>query len=195
MYCLYIFKADWCGHCQNFLNNEFFGNNNIKSFLDNNKDFYLYKIADANKDENIINLANVEGFPTIRLYKVNNENNKKYINIKDPIYEFDKRDKNHIITTLKTLKNNSNNHKNNNNNNNKIKASYKVLKYTNDNGKISGQSSNMICQDGKCKYINKIMNEDGTVNIKKDVLPFNYDDFDKYSYQYYNNLLDVQNNY
>ena len=53
----------------------------------------------------------------------------------------------------------------------------------------------MICQDGKCRYINKIMNEDGTVKVQKDVLPYNYDNMDKFTYNYYNNLLDLQTNY
>lgn len=205
MYCLYIFKAEWCGHCQNFLKNEFNINKGIKEYLDNNKDFYIYKIADADNDKNIMELAQIEGFPTIRLYEILIENKKKSINLNNPVYEFDKRDKAHIIAILDTLKkkklNKSNNNSNienftpNNTNNSNIKASYKVKEYVNNNGKISGKSSNMICQDGKCRYINKIMNEDGTVKIQKDVLPYNYEDMDKFTFNYYNNLLDLQTNY
>ena len=202
MYCLCIFKAEWCGHCQNFLNNEFNINNGIKSYLDNNKQFFSYKIIDADKDKNLIENANIEGFPTIRLYNILQEGgNKKSINLKEPVYEFDRRDKNYIKTVLDTLKKkkggnieNFENVKNNNLNTN-IKSSYKINEYINNNGRISGKSSNMICQDGKCRYINKIMNEDGTVKIQKDILPYNYNDLDKFNYNYYNNLLDLQTRY
>ncbi len=203
MYCLCIFKAEWCGHCQNFLNNEFNVNNGIKSYLDNNKKIYSYKIIDADKDKNLIEIANIEGFPTIRLYTVMQEGGgKKSINLKEPVYEFDRRDKTYVKTVLDTLKNKKLNKGGKviekftpENNFSDIKASYQIKQYTNNNGRISGKSSNMICQDGKCRYINKIMNEDGTVKVQKDVLPYNYDNMDNFTYNYYNNLLDLQTNY
>ena len=204
MYCLCIFKAEWCGHCQNFLNNEFNVNNGIKSYLDNNKKFYSYKIIDADKDKNLIETANIEGFPTIRLYTVMQEGGgkKKSINLKEPVYEFDRRDKTYVKTVLDTLKNKKSNKGGRmiekftpETNFSDIKASYQVKHYVNNNGRISGKSANVICYDGKCKYENKIMNEDGTVKVQKDVLPYNYDNMDNFTYNYYNNLLDLQTNY
>lgn len=203
MYCLCVFKAEWCGHCQNFLNNEFNVNNGIKSYLDNNKKFYSYKIIDADKDKNLIETANIEGFPTIRLYTVIQEGGgKKSINLKEPVYEFDRRDKTYVKTVLDTLKNKKLNKGGSmiekftpESNFSDIKESYQVKQYVNNNGRISGKSSNMICQDGKCRYINKIINEDGSVKVQKDVLPYNYDNMDNFTYNYYNNLLDLQTNY
>ncbi len=65
---LYLFKADWCGHCVAFkdkwneLNNDKLLNNKIK--------FVEY---DADKNTTEITAHNIQGFPTLLL----NVNNKK----------------------------------------------------------------------------------------------------------------------
>jgi len=55
-----LFKADWCPYCTNFLPEW----NNLTSKIGNKVDCIKY---DSDKDQNIINKYNIEGFPTIKI--------------------------------------------------------------------------------------------------------------------------------
>lgn len=65
---LYLFKANWCGHCINFMptwdkiNKEFGEKINIKTYD-----------ADSKKDKSMFDEYQIQGFPTLIL---NNNNNK-----------------------------------------------------------------------------------------------------------------------
>ena len=77
---LYLFKADWCGHCKNFKPTWA----NLKS----NYNKVKYNEFDADKDHNIIKKFNISGYPTIML-----KHNNKMIEYngnrdKDSILEF-----------------------------------------------------------------------------------------------------------
>jgi len=61
---LYLFKADWCGHCKNFKSTW----NKLKEELNKDIEFITY---DSNKDSNIIKEFNIQGYPTIILKKKN----------------------------------------------------------------------------------------------------------------------------
>ena len=61
---LYLFKADWCGHCKNFKSTW----NKLKNELNNDIEFITY---DSNKDANIIKEFNIQGYPTLILKKNN----------------------------------------------------------------------------------------------------------------------------
>ena len=58
---LILFKAEWCGHCQNFKPTWESLQKNL-----NNVNFVTY---DADSNENEMQKYNVEGFPTIMLEK------------------------------------------------------------------------------------------------------------------------------
>jgi thiol-disulfide isomerase/thioredoxin len=59
---LFLFKADWCPHCRNFLPTW----DKLKSQLSNKVNFVIY---DSEKDKDAMKKFNIEGFPTI-IYKV-----------------------------------------------------------------------------------------------------------------------------
>lgn len=87
---LCLFKAEWCGHCQNFKPVW----KSLKSYSDfNNKiDFITY---DADKNTSDIKKFNIDGFPTILLMKGGN------------IVQYEgSRDMDSMITFIKTYINN-----------------------------------------------------------------------------------------
>ena len=57
---LYLFKAEWCGHCKNFKSTW----NKLKNELDDKINFITY---DSSKDASIIKEYNIQGYPTIIL--------------------------------------------------------------------------------------------------------------------------------
>ena len=63
---LYLFKAEWCGHCRNFKDTwkQLQNNNELK----NKVDFITIDHSDSN-----IKNWNIEGYPTILLEKNNNK--------------------------------------------------------------------------------------------------------------------------
>ena len=72
------------------------------------------------------------------------------------------------------------------------------LTYKNISGIVSlGHTTDVqsVVIDGVTYNVSHEHNEDGTVKVQKDVLPYNYDNMDKFTYNYYNNLLDLQTNY
>ena len=62
---IYLFKADWCPHCQNFMPIW----NKMKNKYDNKVQF---KTIDSEKHRAEIKKHNIEGFPTIK-YNINGE--------------------------------------------------------------------------------------------------------------------------
>jgi protein disulfide-isomerase A6 len=62
---LYLFKAEWCGHCKNFKNTW----NELKNTLGNEINLVAY---DADKDAETIKNYNIDGYPTLIL-KSNNK--------------------------------------------------------------------------------------------------------------------------
>jgi thioredoxin 1 len=61
---LYLFKADWCGHCRGFKPVW----QQLQDELGDKIEFVTY---DADKNKNEINKYNIEGFPTLILKKGN----------------------------------------------------------------------------------------------------------------------------
>jgi len=71
---IYLFKAEWCGHCRGFKPIW----EKIKDDLKNKYDFVT---VDADKDKNLIDKWNIQGFPTI-IKKVG-DNAKEYVGERD----------------------------------------------------------------------------------------------------------------
>jgi thiol-disulfide isomerase/thioredoxin len=57
---LFLFKAEWCGHCKNFKSTW----NKLQSDLKNDVEFVTY---DADEHKDIITKYNIQGFPTLIL--------------------------------------------------------------------------------------------------------------------------------
>ncbi len=62
---LMLFKADWCGHCKNFLPT-------WEKISKNTGLNVSFKIFDSDKNKKEIDEYNISGFPTI-MYKVNDK--------------------------------------------------------------------------------------------------------------------------
>ena len=58
---LFLFKAEWCGHCKNFKSTW----NKLQTELKNTIEFVTY---DADEHKNIIEKYNIQGFPTLILH-------------------------------------------------------------------------------------------------------------------------------
>ena len=61
---LYLFKADWCGHCKNFMPIW----KDLQKSVGNKINFNTF---DADKNKNEIKEFNIQGFPTLILIKNN----------------------------------------------------------------------------------------------------------------------------
>lgn len=62
---LILFKAEWCGHCKNFLP--------VWENISNDPNLNIkFKIYDSEQNKSEINNYNISGFPTI-MYKVDNK--------------------------------------------------------------------------------------------------------------------------
>ena len=66
MYYFTLIKAEWCGHCQDFIHNSL---NQILEYIKQHKDFIQFAVLDADKDNKVIEKLNVIGFPTLRIYE------------------------------------------------------------------------------------------------------------------------------
>ena len=71
---VYLFKAEWCGHCRGFKPVW----DKIKEALQNK---YEFVTVDADKDKNLIEKWKIQGFPTI-IKKVG-ENAQEYVGERD----------------------------------------------------------------------------------------------------------------
>lgn len=69
---LVLYKANWCGHCNNLLKSNDW--NRIIKWINTNKNKYNISLTiyDSDKHKNIIDKADIIGFPTIRLLNKNN---------------------------------------------------------------------------------------------------------------------------
>tara|TARA_B000000565_G_C23770565_1_gene372065 strand:+ start:167 stop:553 length:387 start_codon:yes stop_codon:yes gene_type:complete len=63
---IYLFKADWCPHCQNFMPT-------WRKMKKKYEDQIQFKTLDSDKDKSEMKKHNIEGFPTIK-----NNNNDEY---------------------------------------------------------------------------------------------------------------------
>lgn len=170
MYYFVLFKASWCGHCQNFQSLEL---PEIKKYIDNHNDFVKLIIYDADKNENIIKNENIEGFPTIRLYK--GDNHKQ---LQKKIIEFQNRNAEHIKRVLKGFQTKITGGYNEHfKQSDKPKTMSYSSYYQNINGNVKGEE--MVCKDGVCKrktYDNKnnyLVNSNGYIQKSNDYLPYN----------------------
>ena len=62
-----LYYANWCGHCKNFMPQW----NALKEFLKNKN--VTYEEFEDTKDTDIISSKNIQGFPTIKITKNNQE--------------------------------------------------------------------------------------------------------------------------
>ena len=63
---LYLFKAEWCGHCQHFKETW----NALQNSMKDNIKFITY---DADKDKDIMKQYKIEGFPTLMMKTQDNK--------------------------------------------------------------------------------------------------------------------------
>ena len=63
---IYLFKADWCPHCQNFMST-------WSKMKQKYGDKVKFKTLDSDKDKNEMRKHQIEGFPTIK-----NSNDEEY---------------------------------------------------------------------------------------------------------------------
>jgi thiol-disulfide isomerase/thioredoxin len=63
---IYLFKADWCGHCKNFKD---IWNEVAKIFTDTHSDKINFIVYDSKLNEEELKRWNVKGFPTIFIRK------------------------------------------------------------------------------------------------------------------------------
>jgi protein disulfide-isomerase A1 len=80
---IYLFKAEWCGHCNRFKPEW--------KKLQNNKNLqskYEFITVDSNKDPTIVNEWKIDGFPTIMIKKGTDAVEYQGKNNADAIIEF-----------------------------------------------------------------------------------------------------------
>lgn len=166
MYYFVLFKASWCGHCQNFQQSSLPA---IKEYINKNKDFFNLVIYDADENSNVMSKEGIEGYPTIRLYGGNNRNL-----LQTQIIEFRQRDAEHIKRVLDGFKK-------------KVGGKGKKVEhftpqtksisyssyYTNYNGKENAGENEVVCKNGVCKRKSKIIDSNGKVKESNDVMPYN----------------------
>ena len=84
---LYLFKAEWCGHCKAFKSTW----NELQNNVDNKINFVTY---DADKDAKIMKEYNINGFPTLMIKSDNKiieyNGNRDLNSIKDFINTYNK---------------------------------------------------------------------------------------------------------
>ena len=184
MYYFTLIKAEWCGHCQDFIHNSL---NQILEYIKQHKDFIQFAVLDADKDSKVIEKLNVIGFPTLRIY----EGDKYPFN--KQLLEFSNRDPKHIINVLSGFENRmkgGNKQKKQENFIPTKSVSYESY-YNNYNGKVSGEQVGVVCENGICKRKDRIINENGQVKETKKIMPYN--DYYGGLNNYYDASLDLRN--
>lgn len=78
---VFLFKADWCPHCQGFLPS-------WDKLKENNKEKYDFVIYDGEKNKDKINEWGVQGFPTIMVKKGDSAYEYLGPNSYEPVLEF-----------------------------------------------------------------------------------------------------------
>lgn len=185
MYYFTLIKAEWCGHCQDFIHNSL---NQILEYIKQHKDFIQFAVLDADKDSKVIEKLNVIGFPTLRIY----EGEVKYPFNKQ-LLEFSNRDPDHIIRVLLGFENRikgGNKQKKQENFIPTKSVSYESY-YNNYNGKVSGEQVGVVCENGICKRRDRIINENGQVKETKKIMPYN--DYYNGLNNYYDASLELRN--
>ena len=167
MYYFTLIKADWCGHCQEFIKNSL---KTIKDYIKQHQKFIEYTELDADNDSQIIDKLNVIGFPTLRIY----EGRYDYPFNKQ-LLEFSNRDPDHIIRVLlgfeKKITGEYAQKKQENFNPTKS-VSYRSY-YHNYNGKVNREQVGVVCENGVCKQKDRLIDENGRVKETNKVLPYN----------------------
>ena len=156
MYYFTLIKAEWCGHCQDFIHNSL---NQILEYIKQHKDFIQFAVLDADKDSKVIEKLNVIGFPTLRIY----EGDKYPFN--KQLLEFSNRDPKHIIRVLDGFEKKITGgyaQKKQENFNPTKSVSYRSF-YHNYNGKANRGQVGVVCENGICKQKDRIIDENGRV--------------------------------
>lgn len=192
MYYFTLFKASWCGHCQQFQQSSL---PQIKDYINRHNNFVNLLIYDSDENEDIIRNQNIDGFPTIRLYSGTNKNP-----LEKEIIEFQNRDPEHIKRVLYGFEKKVGGSKKN-----KIE-SFKEVKpkiktksisyssyYENYNGKERKEENQIICENGVCKKKNKLIDENGKTKEYNEVVPFN--DYNDGLKTFYDVSLELNNHY
>ncbi len=182
MYYFVLFKASWCGHCQDFQMTQLPA---ISEYIDNHKKFVKMIIFDADKDSKVIDKEDIEGFPTLRLYQGSDKNP-----LQKRLVEFQRRDAQHIKNVLAGLEKKVGGKVEHFTPNKTVSySSY----YQNYNGKINQQSQGVVCENGVCKRVNRIVDEHGRVKQSNDVVPYN--DYANGLRSYYDASLEIRNHF
>ena len=80
MYYFTLIKAEWCGHCQDFIHNSL---NQILEYIKQHKDFIQFAVLDADKDNKIIeklNYCQERGLKAHEKNSIVNEENLESLN-------------------------------------------------------------------------------------------------------------------
>lgn len=204
MYYFVLFKADWCGHCQNFIKNQL---PKIKQYINNKSKYYKLLIYDADTNAKIIQQQRVDGFPTIRLYSGTVKNPLQKI-----VNEFNNREANYIIKVLdgfiKKISGNSGNEHFTpsiisskgityssyyENNNGVVKGKKVQSTFLGDGLHPSIQEERMVCDGNTCRRVSRIIDEHGKIKESHQVVPYN--DFDSVYKTYYDTSLELRNHF
>lgn len=185
MYYFTLIKADWCGHCREFIDNSL---NTILEHIEKHKNFIKYVKLDADNDSKIIEKLNVIGFPTLRIYKGDDDYpfNKQLL-------EFSNRDPYHIIRVLDGFEKKITGgyaQKKQENFNPTKSVSYRSY-YHNYNGKVNRGQVGVVCENGICKQKDRIIDENGRVKETNNVIPYN--DVLNGLNNYYDASLEIRN--
>ncbi len=90
-----LYHAKWCGHCKTFAPE-------WAKFVSDNEDKYICKKIEESEDPEIMKQENIEGFPTIKIYELdNNAEEKCYTEIHEYIGKRTAKDLENFLSTFK----------------------------------------------------------------------------------------------
>lgn len=188
MYYFVLFKAEWCGHCQQF---KLIALPKVSECIKKHNDIMKLAIVDADENDDIVKNQGVEGFPTIRIYQGGAKNPFQKV-----LVEFQKRDPEHIVKVIdgfaKKIKGGAVPKPKQENFIPMKSVSYSSY-YTNYNGKENKEENEIVCENGICKRKNRIINEHGQVKEIDNVVPYN--DYANGFQEYYDVALELRNHF